>query len=343
MAYVLLRFGIAQVFLGSSSVVPMGQASLVERLMTIPLMLFSYLRIFFFPKDLFIAQHLVVQEISDYRFWLYLILVLIFILVLALVAFRTKSKLFAFFFLFLSFSISLILNIFPLDMTLAERWFYLPMIGLLGMMVFLLNKRIKKFVWLEKIILPAFLVTILLLSLRTIIRANDWRNGLTLFSHDIQYTPDSFDLNNNLGVELFRAGNLEKAKPYFERSIELEPKWWTPYNNLGAVYQQERDLKKARELYEKSIEKGNYFLAYENLAFIVLKEEEPEEAIKIINQSLTVLPYNLRLWTALTLAYYQDEQFEKAEELARKLYSSSPTPQTRSLLEAIINRKKIEF
>jgi len=343
MAYVLLRFGIAQIFLGSSSIVPMGQASLAERLMTMPFMLFSYLRIFFFPKDLFTAQHLVIREINDYRFWFYLFLVFGFMLGLTFVAWKKRDRLFAFLVFWFLLSIGLVLNLFPLDMTIAERWFYLPMIGLLGIMVLLFNKGIKKFVWLEKIILPALLVIILLLSLRTIIRANDWRNGLTLFSHDIQFTPDSFDLNNNLGVELFRVGRLEEAKPYFERSIELEPKWWTPYNNLGVIYEREGDLSKARELYEKAIENGNYFLAHENLAFIVLREEKPEEAIKIINQSLAVLPYNLRLWTALTLVYYKDEQFEKAEEMARRLYSSSPNNQTRGLLEAILNRQLIEF
>jgi len=343
LGYFLLRFGIAQVFLGSSSVVPMGQASLVERLMSVPYMFFSYLRIFFFPKDLFTAQHLVIQEMGDYRFWLYLLIVLGFILGLAFIALRTKSKLFAFFIFWFLLAIGLVLNVFPLDMTLAERWFYLPMIGLLGTMVLLLSWGMKKMKWLERIILPVFLIIALLLSFRTIVRANDWRNGLTLFSHDIQFTPDSFDLNNNLGVELFRAGKIKEAKPYFERSIELEPKWWTPYNNLGVFYEREGDLGKAREFYEQAVENGNYYLAHENLAFIVLKEEEPEEAIKIINQSLTVLPYNLRLWTALTLVYYKGEQFEKAEELARKLYASSPNNQTRGLLEAILNRKEIEF
>ncbi len=342
-AYVLLRFGIAQVFLGTSSVVPMGLASLFERLMTIPYMLYSYLRIFFFPKDLFTAQHLVIQEMGDYRFWLYLLLVLGFILGLAFIAWKKKNRLFTFFLFWFLLSIGLVLNLFPLDMTLAERWFYLPMIGLLGMMVLLLNWGREKIKLIQIVILPAFLVIILLLSFRTIVRAGNWRNGLTLFSHDIQYAPDSFDLNNNLGVELFRVGNLEEAKPYFERSIELEPKWWTPYNNLGVIYEREGDLEKAKELYEKAIENGNYFLAHENLAFIILREEKPEEAIRIINQSLAVLPYNLRLWTALTLAYYKDEQFEKAEELARKLYASSPNNQTRGLLEAILNRQPIEF
>lgn len=343
MTYFLLRFGVAQVFLGSSSIVPMGQASLAERLMTIPFMLFSYLRIFFFPKDLFISQHLVIRNLADFRFWLFLPLVLIFFSLFVSIAWRTKSKTFSFFLIFFSLSIGLVLNLFPLDMTLAERWFYLPMVGLLGMIMLLLIRGIEKRKNLEKMVLPAFLIIFFLLTFRTVVRAGDWRNGLTLFSHDIQLAPDSFDLNNNLGVELFRADQIKEAKPYFERSIELEPKWWTPYNNLGVIYEREGNLEKAREFYEKAIENGNYYLAHENLAFIVLREEEPEEAIRIINQSLVVLPYNLRLWTALTLVYYQDEQFDEAEKLAGRLYSLSPNSQTRSLLEAIVNRKEIEF
>jgi tetratricopeptide (TPR) repeat protein len=256
---------------------------------------------------------------------------------------KTKSRPEIFFFIWFAFSIAFVFNIFPLDMTYAERWFYFPMIGFLGILVSLLNWVAEKRKWLGKIILPAFLIIILLLSFRTIIREGDWRNGLTLFSHDVVYSQNSFDLENNLGVELFRAGKISEAKTHFEKSISLQPGWWFPYNNLGAAYEREGDLKKARELYEKSIEKGNYFLAHENLAFIVLREEKPEEAIRIINQSLAVLPYNLRLWTALTLAYYKDEQFEKAEELARKLYASSPNSQTGGLLEAILNRKEINF
>lgn len=342
LVYAFLRIVVAKISLNPPHFSPIAGASLLQRLQTVPFILFSYLRLIFYPLNLSISHHEIVKSLN-LMFWGPLVLVSAVFLAVIFWLWKSKNKLGFFFFLWYVVSMAFVLNIFPLDMTYAERWLYLPLIGFLGLLAGIfaeLQPRLKR---LEKIFPFLLLCLLILLSARTILRESNWRSGLTLFSHDVVYSQNSFDLENNLGVELFRVGKIDEAKTHFEKSINLQPGWWFPYNNLGAVYQQEGDLTKARALYEKSIEKGNYFLAHENLAFIVLKEEEPEEAIKIINQSLAVLPYNLRLWTALTLAYYQDKQFGKAEELARKLYSSSPSPQIRGLLEAIINRKEIEF
>jgi len=138
------------------------------------------------------------------------------------------------------------------------------------------------------------LITILLVG-RTLIRTLDWRDGLRLFSHDIAYGENSFDLQNNLGVELFRAGRIEEAKPHFEKSIEHSPLWWTAYNNLGVVYQRRGNFDKAKELYRQSIENGDYYLAYENLAVLIYKTEGKEKARKFVETALQKLPDNQTL------------------------------------------------
>jgi len=341
--YCFLRFILARVFVSTSSVIPIVKASFGERLLTFPYELFSYFRIFFFPKDLFISQHLVIREISDHRFWLYLPLVFVSLGILAFFAWRKKTKLFAFFFLWYFFSISLVLNLFPLDMTVAERWLYFPMVGLLGMMVVILGWVSERWASAKKIVPYALLVAVFLLASRSIIRCGDWRNGFRLYSHDAKLVPDSFDLQNNLGVEYFRQDDFQKAELHFGRSIELEPDWWTPYNNLGVIYERKGELKEARRLYEKAIENGNYYLAHENLAFIVLREEEPKRAVEIIEKSVAVLPYNFRILTTLALAYYKDGQYAEAEKLARRLFSLNPSRQNLNLLEAITKRQPIEF
>jgi len=342
LVYAFLRIVVAKISLNPPHFSPIAGASLLQRLQTVPFILFSYLRLIFFPVNLSISHHEIVKSL-DLMVWGSLITVLIILAIIIFYLWQSKNKLGLFFLLWLAVSMAFVLNIFPLDMTYAERWLYLPMIGFLGLLAGIFADLRPRLIKLEKVFPFLLLCLLLLLSVRTILREKDWRHGLTLFSHDVVYSQNSFDLENNLGVELFRTGKIQEAKTHFEKSISLQVDWWFPYNNLGAVYQQEGDLKKARELYEESIEKGNYFLAHENLAFVVLETEEPKKAIEIIQKSLSSLPYNLRLWTALTLAYYQDKQFEKAEELARKLYSSSPNNQTRGLLEAILNRKEIEF
>ena len=245
---------------------------------------------------------------------------------------KSKNKLAWFFLLWFLSSLSLILNIFPLDMTMAERWLYFPLIGFLGLVLVFVLKNLKT----TPSVLPFFLlIVILLFSARTFIRTLDWKNGLILFSHDIVYSKDAFDLENNLGVELFRAGKIKEAKPHFERSIVLQPKWWTSYNNLGAVYEKEEDLQKAKELYEKSIENGDYYLAYENLGFLLLKTASPKEAIKFLESAVNTLPLNARLWSALAVAYSQNGKQDKALKSAQKAFNLSSTRENWLLLQTI--------
>lgn len=342
--YLYIRLGVVGLPISHPRYALIAEASLSARLLTVPYELFSYIKLFFFPKDLAISQHLVVTQLSDFRFW-GLALVLLILFFVALWLFKTtSSKVLLFSFFWFLISIGLVLNIFPLDMTIAERWFYFPFIGLLGVFGVAAREVSKSKVFKNpSVIATIFSIWLLFLGGRTIVRNVDWRDGLTLYSHDIKYSQPSFDLENNLGVELFRVGRYEEAKKHFERSIALQPKWWFAHNNLGAVYQREGDLKKARELYERSIGLADYYLAYENLAYLLLKVEEPSKASEFIKEALTKFPRNGKLQAALAVSYYQNKDYEMAKSAVRKAYILEPSPQNRSILEAIINRREIEF
>jgi len=298
----------------------------------------------FFPLNLVIAQHQVVQQVSDFRFWGTLPIILVFFGILFRLLAKLRDRVAWFFFFWFAGSLGLVLNIFPLDMTIAERWLYFPLIGFLGLSsVIILNfdktvinhKFVKVGGWL-------FLgLIIILFSSRTIARTFDWRNGLRLFSHDIKSNQEAFDLQNNFGVELFRAGKLSEAKSHFEKSTKLQLNWWTSFNNLGVVYEQEGDFQKASQLYQQAIANGDYYLAYENLAFLMLKTEPLPETIKFVEEGLEKLPLNTRLRTVLVVAYYRDNRYDQALIEAKRLFQLNPTLQNQQLLEAIIRREKI--
>lgn len=332
--YLFLRLFVARITFGFHKIVPIAKASFTERLITVPFILFSYLKLIFFPKDLAIAQHFVIKNIFDNHFYGSLILITFFLLLVIYYFLKLRSKIFNFFLFWYLASISLVLNIFPLDMTLAERWLYFPIIGMLGMVGWLI-KELKATIK-TKIITVSLLI---ILSLRTIIRGFDWRSGLSLFSHDISYSKNSFDLENNLGVELFRKGEIKESRKYFEESIKLAPEWWTNYNNLGAYYQHYGDLKKAEKLYRTSIKNGDYYLAYENLANILFSQKRFKEAISFCKESLKKLPYNLNLRFFLTLSYYQEKDFDNAEKSAYQLFLLSPSQENYNFYLTIKERK----
>jgi Flp pilus assembly protein TadD len=164
-----------------------------------------------------------------------------------------------------------------------------------------------------------------------------------LYGHDILINKAAFDLENNYGVELFRASHFDEAEKHFQRSVELYPRWWFAYNNLGAVYERKGDLGQARKFYEQSIKISDYYLAYENLGFILLKTTKPEGAIVFLKEAILKFPQNSRLRVALALAYYKAENQKEAARYAQEAYFLDPVEQNRILVKMIISGKKIDF
>lgn len=347
--YSFLRFVVAGIFFNKHGLSPITVMNFGERLMSIPKIIMTYITNFVFPQNLAINQHWAVRSLTFQEFYLPLIIeitLLVFATVLGFVLYRKNRKTFLiylFFFLWFAGSLGLHLQIFPLDLTVSDRWFYTPIVGFLGMIgvisseVKIQKSSLKKFITLTTIII------IILLLIRTFIRNTNWRDGLRLYGHDIQVSQGSFDLENNYGVELFRAGKVDEAKVHFEKSTQLAPKWWTNWNNLGVMEERKGDYEKAGEYYKKAIDNGNYYLAYENYAGILLFHKDPKEAKEFIEESLKYLPYNSKLWFFLALSEYKLDNKQNALEAAKNAYQLSTNQQTYYIYSRLLQNQPLEF
>lgn len=338
--YGVLRFFVARIFFKIHKLTLLSTMSVFDRFLHVPKIILFYLKTFFWPQYLASSQQWTVTAINFFNFFLPFFLNLIFFVILIyfglkLLHQRKKNlPLYLFFLLWFIFGLGIHLQIFPLDMTVSDRWFYLSQVGLLGIIGIIYLNFARTFSTKVLIVSCVFILTSL--ALRTFLRTLDWKDGYTLYSRDIKISKDSFDLENNLGVELARKGQLENAKIHFERSIELSPTWWTPYNNLGVYYARTNNLKRAEELYSTSIARGNYYLAYENLAFLLLREKKYQEAIDLSEKSLSFFPNNTRIILAITLAFFQNNNWGEALEWARRLYQISPTSDNKRLVNFIL-------
>lgn len=337
--YSFLRFVVAGVYLSSSGPSPIMRASFFERIITAPQIAFYYIKTFLFPIDLSIAQHWVIKEVNFINFYLPLFLVVtLFIFLLT----RSKSKQFIFFFIWALLGLGFHLQVFPLDMTVAERWFYFPIVGFLGMIGATINN-LRFSNQSERVFKALALLIIFLLSSRTMLRNFDWKDGLSLFSHDVNISQESFDLENNLGVELFRAKNLSEAEIHFSNSTKLAPFWWTNWNNLGVILERKGDYKTAKNYYQKAIDNGNYYLAYENLANILLLHESTQEAKIFTEDALKKLPQNSKLWVILAVSNYLIGEKEASLKAATNAYTLSPNQQTYYLYNNLLNNLPLEL
>jgi Tfp pilus assembly protein PilF len=175
-----------------------------------------------------------------------------------------------------------------------------------------------------------------------------------LYGHDIALAPlispqGSFDLENNYGVELFRAGNISSARERFKRSIALQPNWASSQNNLGAVLERDGALEGALAQYRKAAEM-DYYLAYENTVGILIKMERYGEAEKFAEGSLAKLPNNENLRFKLAYLYAADNVVNDKTAKQKSLYllslilqSDPQNQQAAQLLQVLQSGQKIEL
>jgi len=300
--YGMARFSSGNNYVQGQGLFPIMRVPLHIRLINIPMIIVYYIGTFLFPFNLGIAQHWVIQTMDFWHFWVPLGIDLFFILTGIYLSFRRNKvteKLFLFFFLWFLIGLFPHLQLIPLNMTVAERWLYFPMIGMLGMIGVILS-RISDLVSSPRrrgsiLLFSLGIIIIILFFLRSFTRTLDWRNGLSLYGSTIIRT-SSFDMQNNMGVELFRIGKYEQAKQYFEVSTRLAPYWWVNWNNLGAVYEREQNLSKAQECYERAIHNGQYVLAYENLAkILMLHGKDKQKAEAFLKKALEIFPNDTNL------------------------------------------------
>jgi len=362
--YLLIRFlmiGIPGNGILKSGFAPIIKATLFERLMTIPAIILYYVKNFFYPSNLFICQQWVVRTAGIESFFLPLFITVLFFLFIhayGIFLWRSKNinyKVFLFFFSWLILGLAAHVQIIPLDFTVSTRWFYFPIVGLLGLLAVLYNNFVQK-KHLNKTFL--FLVGILILiglGFGTISRNLNWRDSLTLFSHD-EKVNQSFDLENLLGVELFKVGENDQAMVHFKISTELAPTWSSNWNNLGYIYILKSDLGNAEKSLQTAINNtpmpfkyvsyrdANDFTAYKLMAELLFyNEKDFKRTIGFLNKALIPYPDNAEFWKIKAVAEYKLGNQESAIEAANKLIELSPTSESYAIYFSIENKKKIDI
>jgi len=343
--YLWLRLGWAGIgFFEPHSAVPIINAPLVQRLMTVPYVLISYLRVLVFPRDLFIGNYRVIKEFSsELMVWVVVMVAVVGWVVremlktikinkkmkiteisrmMRAINISDKGRVMIWLMVWVVVGFGLVSGVVGLDMTFAERWMYFPSIGLIAFAGLVMackigggqGGRITNYELRIKLVNISLVGLVGVLGWRTYARVGDWKDGLTLYGHDWlvnqQYQADGYDLVNNLGLEMEKLGKVEKAKDRYEESVAMNPNWWVAYNNLGVYYHNLPDYEKAKDYYHMSIEKGNYYLAWENLAVVEAVTRDPELP-DVVSEGLMYYPKNVRL---LEVKKYSDQLNENVRQ-----------------------------
>ncbi|MBN1794807.1 MAG: tetratricopeptide repeat protein [Candidatus Omnitrophica bacterium] len=300
-----------------------ADASFPQRLLTVPAIIAAYPGLLIFPQRLHVEHHFAMTGLFDWRLWVSVI-ALIFIIA-GIIALGRRDKIVYFYGTFFLITLMPVLNIFPIDATIAETWAYLPSMGLFPIAGIALSRFfVASSPAQKKIVTGLFVLYIAALGVRTNVRIYDWRDDLRLYLHDSKLSANSFVLANNVGVAYFRRGNLPEAEKAFQRSVEINNRYAVAHNNLGVVRERQGNLQGALDEYTKAASLSDYYLAYQNLGSLYRRMGFFDQAIASYQKALSIFPENPQLTYERAICYYQKHRWQEARRLLEQVLDREP-------------------
>jgi tetratricopeptide (TPR) repeat protein len=228
-------------------------------------------------------------------------------------------------------------------MTVAERWFYIPMVGILGM-IGVIAQSIKAKPAVKP--LAAFIVIIIIIcfSLRTIVRNTNWNNALTLYNHDAKINKDSFDLENQLAGQLSIAGKYDEALIHAKRAKELEPHDARNWVIIGTIYMRQNKVKEGITYLRKAVDyDGGNYNAFYNLSYGYLLLDNPQEAKSFAEWGMKTYPQDANLLLFKAVAEYKLGDYDNALKNAEKAHSLLGTQSSNYIYAQILNKQPVDL
>jgi protein O-mannosyl-transferase len=253
--------------------------SLVTAMISLPKLIWIYFILTIYPAILNIDRIVnPVKSIADLDMWLGLLLII------GLVIGIVKSKPgYRWSLLWFLIAMLPILNFIPIYNPFGERYLYLPYVGIAGLITFILQKYQGK-----KFIITIFILCIITLSTRTVIRNHDWRNDLALYSSAAKY-PTTPRVHYNLGNQYRENKQFDKAMLEFQTTIAQAPYFVPAYNNLGMLYSLQGNDTAALIAYQRAVQiSPNTAIAHNGLGIIYEKLNQTDRAIQEFKTAIRI-------------------------------------------------------
>jgi tetratricopeptide (TPR) repeat protein len=137
---------------------------------------------------------------------------------------------------------------------MADRYFYIPSIGLFIALVFGLADIAKS--WRIAPALSAGIAGGILLILATLTNAQiqRWRDSFTLFEHTLAVTPPNLRIEHNLGVALGASDRYDEAAAHFAKALQIDRNFYDGLVAMGVTRAHQDRLPEAIEYFQTAIQ-----------------------------------------------------------------------------------------
>jgi tetratricopeptide (TPR) repeat protein len=173
----------------------------------------------------------------------------------------------------------------------ADRYAYVPYIGLFIIIGWGLPELFYK--WPQrKIALGLSMVAVLTaLGMCSYLQASFWRSSFTLFSHAIEVTQNNYIAYSGLGYAYSKLGHYQDSIEVYKQAVKARPDYTSAYIGLGAAYNSLGRYQNAIEAYKQAMRvKPDYVDAYINLGVTYYQLGRYQDAVEFYKQAVRIEP-----------------------------------------------------
>jgi tetratricopeptide (TPR) repeat protein len=190
------------------------------------------------------------------------------------------------------------------EQAMADRYTYFPSIGIAvmlawGIPLLFFRENLRK-----KILFPAGIIVLVILTILTWKQCSYWKNGITLFNHALRVTKDNYQTHNLRGGAYNNLRQYQLAIEDYNQAIRLKPYSAILYTNRGGGYENLNQHQRAIEDFNQAIRlKPDYADAYYYRGVVYAKLRQYQRAIEEFNQAIILKPDDADVYGNRGIAY----------------------------------------
>jgi len=175
--------------------------------------------------------------------------------------------------------------------TMADRYFYIPSIGLFVALVFGLADLVKSWRVAPSLCGGISAAALLILATLTNVQIQRWHDSFTLFEHTLSVTPPNLRIEHNLGVALGASNRFDEAATHFEKALQIDPNFYDGLVAMSVTRSHQGRMPEAIEYFQAAIRlQPDTPKAHVQLAHALWEQNRDQEALEEMRRALQSAP-----------------------------------------------------
>jgi tetratricopeptide (TPR) repeat protein len=176
------------------------------------------------------------------------------------------------------------------EQSMADRYTYIPLIGLFIIFAWGLNDLLSAFRY-RRLVAVAASTVVVALAVTTWLQTRHWSDSVALFEHTLRVTRDNYVAHINLGSAMAGDGRYEDAIGHISKALQIKPDYADGHYNMGVVLAYQGKYSQAVSHFLKAIEiKPRFADAHVNLGVTRARQGDLVGAIGDYTKALQIQP-----------------------------------------------------